>query len=249
MDRYVKTQLSIVTVTFKDDEGLARTLSSIRGILEDGRQAVELIVVDGGVSESARALIDAEAPGARLISEPDEGIYDAMNKGLENARGGHVWFLNGGDEAIISWSDLQGLLREGDGSVLLNGYELRGRENIVSRRSRRARSIWHALPTSHQAILYPRVAIGSLRYDSRFGIVGDYAFTAYLFAQGVPFRRSSTRLARFYLDGTSTQNAELIGRQAGVVQAEVLRRGVLIRSVSRVRHRASKLYRELLSRR
>ncbi|UFU14569.1 glycosyltransferase [Curtobacterium sp. C1] len=219
----------------------------MRDILVDGADDVEMIVIDGAVRESTQTLAEAMPGRVRLIAEPDDGIYDAMNKGLAAASGEYVWFLNGGDEAVISWRNLASLIGRHETSVLLGDYVLAGRRFDVARRSRAPGSIWHALPTSHQAILYPRGEIGALMYESRFGIVGDYAFTARLYVRGIPFARAFSPLARFHLDGVSSSQAVLIGKQAGVVQREILGVSRVRRYASAARHQLSRQLRRMIS--
>jgi glycosyltransferase involved in cell wall biosynthesis len=85
--------LSVVTITFNDPEGLKRTFESL------DLHAVEWIVVDGSnipaVQKHNRNLLDDK--DVRLIQEPDNGRFDAMNKGLRAASGELVCLLNGGD--------------------------------------------------------------------------------------------------------------------------------------------------------
>lgn len=206
----------------------------------------ELIVIDGASEPSTLELLQAHVPSATLVSEPDEGVYDAMNKGKALARGRFLWFLNGGDEALANWSELRAVL-ERPSEVLLSGYELAGANSSRVRKSRSPRSMWHALPTSHQAILYPAQEARVISYPTDYRVVADYAFTAKLYATGVVFRRESLVLARFHLDGMSTANARLIAPEANRVQREILQSGKCLRALSRVRHSLSRRYRQMLS--
>lgn len=90
--------LSIVTVTWNCIATLERTLRSVQAIKTD---EMEYIIVDGastdGTLEVARAYGDMVDI---LLSEPDSGIYNAMNKGVSLARGDYVLFINGDDELI-----------------------------------------------------------------------------------------------------------------------------------------------------
>jgi glycosyltransferase involved in cell wall biosynthesis len=87
--------VSIVTVTFNAQEFLAQALDSI---INQSYPNVELIVIDGGSSDDTLSIIKArEAKIDFWISEPDKGIYDAMNKGLELARGEWIGFKNADD--------------------------------------------------------------------------------------------------------------------------------------------------------
>lgn len=183
----------------------------------------------------------------RLISEPDAGIYDAMNKGIIAANGTHLWFLNGGDECLVRWTQLSALLEANERNVILTDFVLTAGDRDRARSSRPARSMWHALPTSHQAIYYPRAQLKG-HYDQSFRVAADYDFTARLYASGVPFVVEHVTVARFHLDGTSTQQAELIGSEARRVQRDTLSVHPAVSFLSSVRHRAARQYRSMLSR-
>jgi putative colanic acid biosynthesis glycosyltransferase len=91
--------LSVVTVVRNDLPGLERTHASLaEQVLRD----FEWILIDGASTDATRARAsELLAEGiARGVSEPDTGIYDAMNKGLRLARGSHVLFLNAGDRLL-----------------------------------------------------------------------------------------------------------------------------------------------------
>lgn len=81
-------------VTYNAGEYIKNTLVSIS---EQKRSLYELIVVDGGSKDNTLALIKRFSDVDCLISEPDKGIYDAMNKGVALAKGEYIIFMNAGD--------------------------------------------------------------------------------------------------------------------------------------------------------
>lgn len=86
---------SIITVTYNAGQWLERTILSV---LNQSYSGIEYIVIDGASKDRTVDIIRQYAPGiAYWTSEPDKGLYDAMNKGLERATGDYVWFLNAGD--------------------------------------------------------------------------------------------------------------------------------------------------------
>ncbi len=88
--------LSIITVTYNAEEFIQRTLDSIR---MQTNQSFEYVVIDGASRDNTLRLIEEHGVQPDfLISEPDRGLYDAMDKGLAKASGEFVWFLNAGDE-------------------------------------------------------------------------------------------------------------------------------------------------------
>lgn len=91
--------ISLITACYNSVGTLPDTLSSVRS--QQG-SAFECILIDGGSSDGTRALIEEEqarpgTPIARWISEPDQGIYDALNKGIALAQGEVVGFLHADD--------------------------------------------------------------------------------------------------------------------------------------------------------
>jgi glycosyltransferase involved in cell wall biosynthesis len=86
---------SIITVTFNAEKHLAQALDSI---LTQNYPNVELIVVDGGSTDQTLSIIrERETKISYWISEPDKGIYDAMNKGIALATGDFIGFKNADD--------------------------------------------------------------------------------------------------------------------------------------------------------
>ncbi len=87
--------ISIITITFNAAGTLPITLKSIA---EQTFADFEHLVVDGASTDDTILIARRMGrPGVRIVSEPDKGLYDAMNKGLRLARGTYVLFLNSGD--------------------------------------------------------------------------------------------------------------------------------------------------------
>lgn len=88
-------RVSIITVTFNSADFVEDCLQSV---LSQTYPNIEHIVVDGGSRDGTLSILESHAAHlAQLISEPDEGIYDAMNKGIKHARGDVIGFLNSDD--------------------------------------------------------------------------------------------------------------------------------------------------------
>ena len=92
-----KPVVSIITVVYNAARLLEKTMESVR-TQKENYPYIEYIIVDGASKDGTLALIEANRDIVdRFVSEPDKGIYDAMNKGLKMATGTFVWFLNAGD--------------------------------------------------------------------------------------------------------------------------------------------------------
>jgi glycosyltransferase involved in cell wall biosynthesis len=88
--------VSVITITFKDLDGLKRTVDSLRAQRYEGR--IEHIIIDGGSGDDVVEYLSRSEPSfAYWQSQPDGGRYDAMNQGIGRASGDLLWFMNSGD--------------------------------------------------------------------------------------------------------------------------------------------------------
>ena len=89
-------KISVITINFNNIAGLRDTLRSVR---VQSNKEFEYIVIDGGSTDGSKELLEDNKDIIDvLISEPDKGIYDAMNKGTAHAHGEYVMFVNSGDK-------------------------------------------------------------------------------------------------------------------------------------------------------
>ena len=87
--------ISIITVNFNDKIGLERTLESV---FSQNFRNFEYLVIDGGSNDGSKDLLEKNSEKINYwVSEPDKGIYNAMNKGISFAKGEYLIFLNSGD--------------------------------------------------------------------------------------------------------------------------------------------------------
>ena len=92
----MQPKLSVITIVYNNVKDIERTMLSV---LNQTYRNIEYIIIDGGSKDGTVEVIGKYRPRlARFLSEPDNGIYDAMNKGLTLATGDYVLFMNSGDE-------------------------------------------------------------------------------------------------------------------------------------------------------
>ena len=92
-------KVSVITVNFNNKPGLERTLKSV---VAQTYRDFEYIIIDGGSTDGSKEVIKdfqriSDQPSFKYASEPDEGIYDGMNKGISIATGEYLLFMNSGD--------------------------------------------------------------------------------------------------------------------------------------------------------
>ncbi len=89
------TKISIITVVYNSEKYIRRTIESVVG---QDYPALEYIIIDGKSKDSTMQIVGEYSDRiARIVSEPDKGLYDAMNKGLRLATGDYVLYINSGD--------------------------------------------------------------------------------------------------------------------------------------------------------
>lgn len=93
-------KFTIITITYNASRWLERTVLSV---LSQSYPNIEYMIIDGASTDGTVDIIKQYASGISYwISEPDKGLYDAMNKGLKQATGDYVWFVNAGDTLYTS---------------------------------------------------------------------------------------------------------------------------------------------------
>lgn len=111
-------KISIITINLNDKEGLQQTIDSVAN---QTFTDYEFIVIDGNSSDGSVDVLKAnESKISKWISEPDTGIYNAMNKGIKIAKGEYLYFLNAGDR-LYSENVLHNVFEDNPNSSFICG--------------------------------------------------------------------------------------------------------------------------------
>lgn len=205
-------KISIITVAYNAARSIANTLESVAA---QTHPDIEHIVVDGASTDGTLEIIERHGKHvARFISEPDQGIYDAMNKGLGLATGEIIGFLNADDvyadnrvlervSAIMAKDDLDALF--GDAEFVSPARPNQPLRRYRSERFRPERIAWGWMPAHPSLFLHRRVLerFGPFRTDYR--IAGDFELVARIFHGGaLKYRYLPEVLVRMRTGGVST---------------------------------------------
>ncbi|GAB3708077.1 glycosyltransferase family 2 protein [Spirosoma flavus] len=170
--------ISIITVVYNAQSTLEATIQSV---VNQQKGLFEYWIIDGGSTDGSLDIIRRhEHELAGWISEPDTGIYDAMNKGVDRASGDWLFFLGADDtltEGILEKVAplLADKLTAVYGKVIYdNGYEYLSRINS-----------WTLLENTlhHQSAFYHRRLFDGFRYDTHYKINGDYELTLKIYLE------------------------------------------------------------------
>lgn len=166
-------RLSVVTVVKDDLPGLEATLASTHAFL---RYSYEHWVIDGSGGSGIREYL-ARRGDVNWISEPDAGIFDAMNKGLDRAKGDFVLFLNAGDVISTALDAASLFHRLANESRVLIGHTVEVHEDLRWLRPAVGRAADVFDSPAHQATFYPRSFYARNRYVLQLRVSADGAYT------------------------------------------------------------------------
>lgn len=221
-------RLSVITVAWKNLAGIEKTWRSLAHLSLAADIDFEWIVVDGGSNDGTEEFLESlnEPYPLRFVSEKDNGIYDAMNKGIQLASGDYALFLNSGD---VFHRDVALFVRQlaknaSDKPAMYIGDALLdfGGGHKTRRSAKQGWYIYHSLPASHQAIFFPMQGLRSYPYDLQYKVSSDYALAAKLYKSGYPFKRISGLVSEFSMGGVSTSNNIELCCDAKKVQQTIL---------------------------
>lgn len=191
--------LSIITINYNNCSGLKKTIESV---ICQTFTDYEWIVIDGGSTDGSKELIEQYSDHfSYWCSEPDKGIYNAMNKGIDHARGDYYQFLNSGDY-LFSDITLQSVFsKEYNEDLLYGDYKLENQSYIKRFPSELSLSFFLDDCLNHQASFYRNSLFENNRYDESFKIVSDWAFYFQLVLQGKSFKHIPIVIVEFEPNG------------------------------------------------
>lgn len=184
--------LTIITINYNNLDGLKRTIKSV---VNQTWKKFEYIVIDGGSTDgSAEYIQEMKEQIHFAVSETDKGIYNAMNKGVKEAQGDYLLFLNSGD-CLICDTILEEILEimDNDDSINVHSFQSMDQNlegNIITGTTRQKRSIQTSIRTflkgsiSHPASMIKRkINNKTWLYNEENKIVSDWEWFFKLFLE------------------------------------------------------------------
>jgi len=198
-------KISVITVTLNAAHNLNKTLESITG---QDYPDLEIIVIDGGSTDGTVEVIKSFSEHiAYWISEPDLGIYDAMNKGLAMATGEWVNFMNAGDTFYNSRVLTDVFKQEVEDSGVVYGDSIANYKKFKARRKALpVKDLWKGMICCHQTMFFRASLIKNMAYRPESYFSADYELIYRLFKTGKNFRYIPITIAVFDTRGASNLN-------------------------------------------
>ena len=204
-------KLSIITINYNNKNGLQKTIDSV---ISQTFKDFEWIIIDGGSTDGSKELIEKYSSYINYwISEPDKGIYNAMNKGIVQAKGEYLQFLNSGD-ALYSNNILTEIFQ-----TELHGDIIYG-DAIFVKKDNTQQLIKYNRPLSlsyfiagnvinHQASFIKRELFNESLYNENLKLVSDWEFWIHQAIKGKSFQYLEKTVVLFDFTGLTSQVSSL----------------------------------------
>jgi putative colanic acid biosynthesis glycosyltransferase len=191
---------SLITVTRDNLAGLKATHESIT--IQSAKD-FEWIVIDGDSKDGTKEYL--KTTPAKWVSEADDGIYDAMNKGIAKSRSDYLLFLNAGDALADA-----GTLEKIAAKIKEKSPDFIYGDAIEGPHPKPANphtQIEWGMFTHHQAMFYGRKALAGMSYDTNYEIAADYDLTLRFLRQNVKSAYCKFPICKFAIGGVSQKKA------------------------------------------
>ena len=221
-------KLSIITVNYNNKEGLQKTIESVLGqsVVDD----FEYIIVDGASSDGGvDVLKQYEDRCTHVISEPDSGIYEAMNKGVRLSGGEYLLFLNSGD-TLYSAGTISEVLPELNGADIIVGRIMKVPEMSLSKTGTQL-SLFYFIDNSlpHQGTFIRRTLLEQTPYDEKYKIVSDWKFFVQAIISGShSYKYIDHIISNYDCNGLSSRNRDASMEERNVALSEMFPPRVLL---------------------
>jgi len=203
--------LSIVTVNLNNCNGLQLTFTSIS---EQSTQPFEVIVIDGGSSDGSLELIMKSTKSGlvtKFVSEKDNGIYDAMNRGIASVTGDFILFLNSGD-ILNGCNALEEMLKQSetfDADLYYADVIVSESGKMINFDDRIDRKFLFFRSLCHQSIIYKASIFTTVgNYDTTYKIISDREHLYRVYMKGLNFKHIEFPLVQWEQNGFSSRNLD-----------------------------------------
>jgi len=217
-----KPKFSVITVC----RNAAKTIEqTIRSVVAQTYKNKEFIVIDGASTDGTREILSRHQSEIDvLVSEPDKGIYDAMNKGILRATGDYLIFINA-DDLLYAPETLEKIAALNPTADLILGDQVNvfagGREEFQARGGVDVYRIVYLGAVFHQATFFKKTLFDKFGlYDTKYKIAADGDFVAKAFLNGASWQKTSEIIAKFSCMGiswnsTDAEHWSVVGKYLG----------------------------------
>jgi glycosyltransferase involved in cell wall biosynthesis len=222
-------KFSIITVNYNNRDGLLHTIESV---INQTYGDYEFIIIDGGSTDGSLEIIKQYCSYITYwVSEPDKGIYNGMNKGIVQAKGTYINFMNSGD-FFFENDTLEKIDRLMDNSDIIVGKDfhqnLKNGEHFVSIAPLRiSMATFYMSTLPHQSAFIRRCLFHKAGYDETLHIVADWKF----YLDKTVYENKTVQILDLIIcnkeqDGISNSNAYKVIEERELVLSSILPPGI-----------------------
>ena len=208
----VEPKISIITVVYNGERYLEKTIKSVIG---QAYNNIEYIIIDGGSTDGTVDIIKKyELEVTYWVSESDEGVYDAMNKGVDLVTGQWVNFMNAGDVFYSNQIVKEVFDNQKYEVEIIYGDYLADHGSFVEKVTAKSISkLWQGMVFCHQSTFIDAQHHKKHKYSLQYSISGDFNFFYGAFKNKARFKHIDKIVSIFSCDGMSSVVGAGAGRQ------------------------------------
>ena len=195
--------ISVVTVCYNAVDVIEKTIQSV---INQTYNRIEYIIIDGDSKDGTVSVINKYSGKiSKKISEPDNGIYDAMNKGIDMATGEWINFMNAGDEFADEHVIYNLLDSFSNGSDVIFGNTILNNNGV--KKQRKGHFNQNEFPTlGHQSTFVKTSLMKRFHFGMNYKISADFEFLYKLFMESYKFYYVDLDVAIYDVSGFSSRN-------------------------------------------
>lgn len=214
------SRFSIITINLNNFDGLKKTIESVTA---QSFKDFEWIVIDGGSTDGSRELVEQYSNHLSYwVSEPDKGVYDAMNKGIEVAHGDYIIFMNSGD-CFASQNVLSDVVDDLDGDIVAGWVKEDNSQRILKPPA--CFTLWNLFHNNipHQAEFIRRGLFEEIAmYSEDLKVIADYEFNIRAALHDYNYKTINRIVAIVEPGGISNTEISLMNREEDVIKGRNL---------------------------
>ncbi|WP_020533563.1 glycosyltransferase family 2 protein [Flexithrix dorotheae] len=197
-----KPKVTIITVVYNEAENVEKTINSV---LNQTYSNLEYLVIDGGSTDGSNDVIKKyEGKIDYWQSEKDQGVFDAMNKGVKKATGDYINFMNAGD-SFFNEKVIEEVFRSDHrfADFIYGDHQVIHETFIKEKKALPLSQLWKHMIFSHQSLFVKTHLLQENPFDLSFKIAADFNFIFNSYIAGRTFYNTGLKIAKYAAGGQS----------------------------------------------